>query len=241
MPRFTRTIVFSMFLCVMVFSGIAQSQTTLKRGSIGPNVVLLQHILYQNGLLSTQPDGIFGPDTLNAVMRYQRAKKITVDGVVGRNTWSHINRDAARLAGLGQVELIHWDEAQHIYANFQVIRVIDVRTGKSFQARRYYGHRHADTEPYTAEDTAIIKEIYGGSSWERRPIIVEVDGRKIAASMNGMPHGNGAISDNNFNGHFCIHFLGSRIHLNGRIDLAHQAAVLQALGYRPSMLWLGRM
>ena len=34
-----------------------------------------------------------------------------------------------------------------------------------------------------------MKSIYGGDwSWERRPVIITVNGRKLAASMAGMPH-----------------------------------------------------
>lgn len=136
------------------------------------------------------------------------------------------------------VELLHWDEAKKIYTPLKVATVTDVRTGKSFKVRRYYGTLHADTEPLTAEDAEILREIYGGWSWERRPIIVEVDGRRIAASMNGMPHGEGAIGDNGFPGHFCIHFLGSRIHRTGAVDLEHQKAVLTAAGYAVDRIWL---
>lgn len=125
-----------------------------------------------------------------------------------------------------------WASANQLYTPFTVAKVTDVQTGRSFQVRRFYGRFHADSEPYTAEDARIIKEIYGGSwSWERRAIIIEVNGVRIAASMNGMPHGQGSIEANDFPGHFCIHFLGSRIHRTGRVDVEHQIAVLKAAGY----------
>ena len=139
------------------------------------------------------------------------------------------------------VELVHWDEAQHVYSNFTVATVTDVWTGKTFRVRRYYGHLHADSEPLTAEDARILREIYGGWSWDRRPIIVEVNGRRMAASMNGMPHGQGSIDSNGFPGHFCIHFLGSRIHASGNIDIRHQTAVLEAAGYKVSDIWLAHV
>lgn len=141
---------------------------------------------------------------------------------------------------IATVELLPWDEAREIYANFTVATVTDVLTGKSFRVRRYYGTYHADTEPLTDQDTAILREIYGTWSWDRRPIIVEVDGRRIAASMNGMPHGQGSIEGNGFPGHFCIHFLGSRVHQSGRMDPEHHKAILRAAGYQVKELWLGR-
>lgn len=136
------------------------------------------------------------------------------------------------------VELVRWEDVQKIFTPGTTARVTDLKTGRSFQVRRFYGSLHADSEPLTAQDTQVMREIYGGWSWERRPIILEVEGRRIAASMNGYPHGQGAVADNNFPGHFCIHFLGSRIHRTGRIDLDHQTAVLEAAGYSVNGLWL---
>lgn len=143
-------------------------------------------------------------------------------------------------AATGQVELLHWSEAQKLYPSFGTARVIDVETGRSFNVQRYYGSLHADSEPASAEDAKIMREIFGGSwSWERRAIIVEIDGRQIAASMNGQPHGSGAVTGNGFDGHFCIHFLGSRLHLNGKLDPEHHEKVMVAAGYSDvSQIWL---
>lgn len=138
-----------------------------------------------------------------------------------------------------QVELLPWDEVRFLFPNFSLAVVQDVQTGKQFRVRRYYGHFHADVEPLTRRDTEVMREMLGGEwSWDRRPIIVMRNGRRIAASMNGMPHGNGSIRDNGFDGHFCIHFLGSCLHLNGRPDIRHQSCVIQAAGYEiPERLW----
>jgi len=40
-----------------------------------------------------------------------------------------------------------------------------------------------DCETLTVKDTNIMKEIWGGFSWVRRPVIIKYNGRKIAASM----------------------------------------------------------
>jgi len=136
-----------------------------------------------------------------------------------------------------KAEYLDWfKEVQYIYKKGDEATVTDVDTGKSFRVRRLYGGNHADTEPLTSEDTKIMKSIYGGSwSWNRRAIIVTVKDdqnieRKIAASMNGMPHGGQSISNNGMKGHFCIHFKNSRTHSGSRLDPGHQAAVKKAAG-----------
>lgn len=139
----------------------------------------------------------------------------------------------------GAAELMPWSEADALFDTFSVAEIVDVETGRRFRVRRYYGRLHADAEPLTARDAQIIRELYGGSwSWERRAIVVEIGGRRLAASMNGQPHGAGGITDNGFPGHFCIHFLGSMTHGTRRIDPEHQAMVLRAAGYPPGALWL---
>jgi hypothetical protein len=116
---------------------------------------------------------------------------------------------------------------------YATARIIDIYTGASFYVQRREGSCHVDAQPLTAEDTAIMKKIYGGQwSWKRRGIIVEVRGSRIAASMHGMPHGGGKITDNNFPGHFCIHFLGSLIH-GGGMDILHHREILKAAGKLP--------
>jgi LysM repeat protein len=129
------------------------------------------------------------------------------------------------------VELVPWDEAKEIFPLRAIARVTDVETGLTFRVFRHGGHFHADSEPYSSDDTLVIWRIYGGHwSWRRRAIIVEVGGHRIAASMNGMPHGQSDIANNSFPGHFCIHFYGSRIHRSGRVDPDHQSKIMEALG-----------
>ncbi len=124
-----------------------------------------------------------------------------------------------------------WTEAQYKFTREKVAKITDVETGISYYTVRKAGTNHADCQPLTAADTAKMKQIYDGEwSWARRAIIVEVDGIKLAASQNGMPHEGQSIYDNNFPGHYCIHFLNSRTHGTDRIDEDHQAMVLKAAG-----------
>ncbi len=137
-------------------------------------------------------------------------------------------------------EYLDWfKEVQYIFEKEDTATVTDFDTGKSFKIKRLYGRNHADVEPLTKEDTQIMKEIYGGKwSWDRRAVVVMIydkktkTERKIAGSMNGMPHGGQSITNNNFKGQFCIHFKNSRTHSGNRWDQAHQNAVKKAAGLK---------
>ena len=51
---------------------------------------VLQRKLGEIGIDAGTPDGIFGKMTTRAVKRYQRANKLTVDGIVGSATWAKL-------------------------------------------------------------------------------------------------------------------------------------------------------
>ncbi|MEQ8200224.1 MAG: hypothetical protein ABRQ24_02255 [Syntrophomonadaceae bacterium] len=127
-------------------------------------------------------------------------------------------------------EFLPWKEVNKLFPRGSNAMVVDIDSGIAFWVQRRAGSSHADAQPLTAADSAAMKQAYNGRwSWKRRAVLVILpDGRKIAASMAGMPHGQGAIPDNNFDGHFCIHFRDSRTHGSGKVDLAHQMMVWKA-------------
>lgn len=62
---------------------------TLKSGSTGFRVTVLQHQLKQRGK-SLAVDGSFGPGTLSAVKSFQSGAGLSADGVVGPKTWAKV-------------------------------------------------------------------------------------------------------------------------------------------------------
>ena len=64
--------------------------TTLKNGSRGTQVMVLQFLLNEFGYDCGEADGIFGKKTVAAVKAYQKAKGLTQDGICGKNTWTKI-------------------------------------------------------------------------------------------------------------------------------------------------------
>ena len=137
-----------------------------------------------------------------------------------------------------EVEVLDWATASQVMPRGSVATVLDVYTGRRFQIKRTFGTNHADVEALTTKDTQIIKEIWGGFSWERRPVIVEFNGRYLAASMAGMPHAGDsldAVKGNGMSGVVDLHFRGSKRHKEGNIaavvDPQHQAAIDVAAQY----------
>ena len=127
-------------------------------------------------------------------------------------------------------DLLYWSYVRNILPRHTPVQVTDVRTGISFNIISFSHGSHADVFPATREDTAIFHSIYGGQwSWDTRPIWVHINDRKVAASINGMPHAGGGDRGNNMNGHVCIHFRGSRTHSGSAShERDHQNSVMAA-------------
>ena len=69
--------------------------TVLRTGSTGSAVEQLQFWLntlaqYESSIPSLTVDGVYGSGTASAVRAFQRKYGLTVDGVVGRNTWTEL-------------------------------------------------------------------------------------------------------------------------------------------------------
>lgn len=74
-------------------SSSSLSGVILRQGSRGANVRTLQTRLKDSGFLSGSVDGIFGPQTANAVRDLQRQANITVDGVFGPQTLRQLDNN----------------------------------------------------------------------------------------------------------------------------------------------------
>jgi len=235
------------------------SAILLKQGMNGTEVKKVQTELKNLGYFKyPTATGYYGSITTDAVKAYQKAKGLTVDGIVGNNTYkslfgsvpatSNTTNDASNGA------LDWFSKVQYIFPRGKNAKVTDIKTGKSFMIKRTFGTNHADVETLTKEDTKIMKEIWGGFSWERRAVVVEVDGTLLAGSMTAMPHagvdskpavqvvdgrsggyGRGqnldSVKNNGIDGHVDIHFLNSRTHGTNTMQKIHQDKVKEAALY----------
>ena len=206
-------------------------------GDSGAAVKAVQKRLKALGYYSGTVDGDYGNGTKSAVKAFQKANGLTVNGVANSKTIKKLNSSSAKKAtssgGGGSsgktTESLNWFRHPDTIPHHATFQVKDIKTGKVFTVKRWTGANHADCEPATKRDTTIMKSIYGHWSWKRRAILVKYNGHVYAASMNGMPHGTETIKNNNFGGHFCIHFTGSKTHGSGKIDSMHQSCVKTAL------------
>jgi LysM repeat protein len=147
-----------------------------------------------------------------------------------------------------------WTQAQYLIPIGKTAKVTDFYSGKSWYIKRTIGASHADVEALTYQDAMIMKSVWGGAwSWVSRPVIIEVDGRRIAAGMSAMPHagvdsapalqtvanrsgnyGTGPnldyIKGNGMDGHVDLHFLNSTTHNTGEISTSMQNCVKIAAG-----------
>lgn len=155
----------------------------------------------------------------------------------GERLRAFLARETGALARRFFGDPVPWTAVDRLWPWDAKVVVRDLETGLRFVADRYGGYRHADAQPATPRDTAVMRAIYRGRwSWFRRAVVVEIGSRRIAASMNGMPHGEGTILDNDFPGHFCIHFAGSTTHGSRRSDPGHRLMILKASGRLPAAL-----
>jgi hypothetical protein len=72
--------------------GLPPPRPVLRRGSSGESVRCLQETLNNWGGAKLTVDGVFGPVTEAAVIRFQKAHGLVVDGVVGNQTWRSLER-----------------------------------------------------------------------------------------------------------------------------------------------------
>jgi len=233
-----------------------------KKGLKDKEVEILQRALKADGVYNYHeftPN--FGTVTEEAVKAFQKKYGLTVDGVAGKSTLEKL-RDLGLITytvsrgtvNRGYGEYLEWSQVKKMLKrNETVMTVQDLETGIQFKVKYTAGSNHADVETLPKDDPEKMKKIWGGFSWTRRPVLVYLNGRVIAASMTAMPHagveekpagqtvsgrsggyGKGYnydfVKGNNMSGHVDIHFKDSRRHKDNKKDPEHQQAIKKAAG-----------
>ncbi|MEO0811596.1 MAG: peptidoglycan-binding protein, partial [Myxococcota bacterium] len=117
-------------------------EETLRVGSEGPMVELLQHQLTARGF-PTGIDGDYGGGTKTQVRAFQRAHGLTADGVAGQNTWAVLFQDGpgpldVTEAGANYVERLRLDPAQANIDDFDALAIAEAEHAQELLTRAGY-------------------------------------------------------------------------------------------------------
>lgn len=189
---------------VLAFMPVDASAALYKKGSSGGQVKQIQTSLKKLGYFTYKnTTGYYGSITVKAVKKFQKAKGLVADGIVGNQTLKALEKsskgeisllstsftkEVEEVPASKKGDLSWFSEVQYIFQRGDVAEVIDVDTGKTFHLKRTYGTNHADVEQLKKADTNVIKSIWGGWSWTRRAVVVKVNGYILAGSLAAMPH-----------------------------------------------------
>lgn len=243
--------------------------STLRQGSTGAAVQALQARLIALGYLSGKADGVFGQKTTAAVAAFQKANKLTADGIAGKLTLAKISGSSAVSASTQAPATVTAAPstttitpsavaaltgtpraASVIYANwytkikavakqYPYVTVYDYATGISWQIHIFSVGAHADFEPVTANDTARMRRAFGGeTTWTPKPVwAVFSNGQVYMASVHDTPHGVNHTTDNDFDGHACLHFPRTQEQVTsiGPYATSHQEAIDKGWAVTQSM------
>lgn len=207
--------------------------TLLRRGDTGAAVKTLQQRLVQLGYL-TAADGIYGPKTVNAVAAFQKQNGLTADGVAGTMTLNRLSSSSAvpasGIAGLpgttantgtttgssaaftapaaSRVRYANWENViRPIARSMPDVVIYDPETGLHFNLHMFSFGKHADSEPPTAADTAVLNRIVGVNNWTPKYVwVIFPDGQVFIASIHSHGHEVDHTPNNNLEGHICLHF-----------------------------------
>lgn len=133
------------------------------------------------------------------------------------------------------VELGYWEEIRTLLnaAGRTPLQVYDVQSGETYNIIVMSAGNHADVEPASAEDAAIIESIGGHGGFSVRPVWVTVGGRTFPASTSQTTFAGGTVTGNNFDGWLCMHFYQGDTHNgnNSWRDQHREALVLAQNGF----------
>ena len=157
------------------------------------------------------------------------ADKVSVAAAESDDTEADV-ADSDSVSWKSQVVMMNWfSGGSSVLKTGGYGYIYDIGTGITLRIKRMGGHNHADVEPATKSDTAKLLKVAGGTfSWNSHAVILNAGGKYVACAINTMPHGDQTIKNNNYNGQFCLHMVGSLTHGTSCVNANHQASIKKA-------------
>lgn len=218
---------------------LTASANALERGSSGDEVVLAQQRLFDLGYVQFRGTGKYGEMTYQGVAQFQRVNGVAVDGQLGSDTFNMlfspeakrapINGAITRSVGAGLMATAtsfgrteEWKDVKDKFTVGTTVVVKDFNTLAQFNVKRTGGENHADVAAADFESADAITKCFGGDeTWEKRPVLVTIDGVLCAASLFGAKNADGS---------YCMYFSGSGSDIGGAPDAEHEAMIAVAAG-----------
>lgn len=229
------------------------SMRIFDKTSTGSMVVRIQMRLRELGYLNFKPTGSYKSMTVNAVKAFQSnyrdsGYEMQVDGKMGPQSLELLFKYDAKRVSLNGVsipsgpkhasdtlvatgDLVSWASVRDLLRSGKAYTITDCYTGKVFELVFTGGDSHAEMEPADPSALEGFKAICGEQyNFLKRPVIIEIDGQKIAASIQCWPHGDDTISGNGMDGHVCLFFDGSTSNVGRLPDVEHTENIYKASG-----------
>lgn len=221
--------------------------------STGAMVVRIQMRLRELGYLNFKPTGSYRSMTVNAVKDFQVNYRdsgygMQVDGKMGPQSLDLLFSHAAMRSSLGGVsipsgpkhgastlaktgDLVPWQEVKSLLEVGRTYSFTDCYTGNAFELKFAGGENHAEMEAPSSEKLDDFKAICGKEyNYLKRPVVIEIAGRQIAASVQCWPHGSDTDGPNGMDGHVCVFFDGCISGVGSLPDVEHTENVYKAAG-----------
>ncbi|MBQ1817006.1 MAG: peptidoglycan-binding protein [Clostridia bacterium] len=242
-----------LLLCVEPPQRALASGGVLDKNSTGAAVVRVQMRLRELGFLNFKPTGSYKSMTVSAVKAFQTAYReagyeMQADGRINAECMELLFKYDAKRVSLGGVsipsgpkhgsstlvktgEIVPWATLKGQMTPGRTYVITDCYTGSTFELVYTGGENHAEMEPASKDALEGFKAICGPEyNYLKRPVLVRMDGRDVAASVQCWPHGASTVPDNGMDGHVCLFFDGSTSHVGNLPDVEHTENVYRAAG-----------
>ena len=214
----------------------------IKLASSGSDVLRIQLRLADLGYLCYRATGQFGKMTRDSVISFQQDNSLMSDGSIGAESFAKLfenglprvkiapnipNKSGPPLAGTPQKLGEEGDWSTEILPKLTagaVLKITDFNSNATFYMKFTGGKNHAEVEAATDADNQKFLKAFGGQrNFEKRSVLVTIDGTDYAASLFGWLHGDNDRQT-------CLYFSGSLSHVADLPDSEHESMVKRAAG-----------